>query len=287
MLMRIIAIAFAVVTISGTSFTRAADVYRVVVMTSSPGAFASLSEQLTIGSKRAVAALNSSGGIRGKKIELIVLDDRCDPPVAADLARRAIDEYKANLIIGHLCYSASRAADAVYESKNAITINPAASSSPNQIQLKNRNSFILAPRSVIAIAVAVSTALQQSTKSITVVSDTAEWAKALEDTTKSMTSDAALPRSVQIGELARLPTSADTVLYKGSNEGLLSTINTMRPSTVVAIELNLKHPLALRAPDTLLSDRIPSDLSPESVSNLKQDLAKALKDSAIEATPLL
>lgn len=69
--------------------------------------------------------LNASGGINGKKIELLVEDDVCKPEVATNTATKLVSQ-GAHIIIGHICSGATKAALPIYRDAGIIVISPSA-----------------------------------------------------------------------------------------------------------------------------------------------------------------
>src|SRR5687768_12900217 len=59
--------------------------------------------------------LNAKGGIRGKQIELVVEDGRCDSPAAGAAAQKLVSIDKVKVIIGGGCSSETLAAAALTE----------------------------------------------------------------------------------------------------------------------------------------------------------------------------
>ena len=76
-----------------------------------------------IGAESAVADLNAKGGVLGERIELIVVDDACDPDQAVAAAARLVDAGVA-LVIGHHCSVASLPASKVYAEAGLLMISP-------------------------------------------------------------------------------------------------------------------------------------------------------------------
>ncbi|MBI9104403.1 MAG: branched-chain amino acid ABC transporter substrate-binding protein [Spirochaetales bacterium] len=68
-------------------------------------------------------SINESGGIRNRKIELLVIDDQCKAELAARAAGEMVEEGAIG-VIGHICSSATRAALDVYKDHNIIAISP-------------------------------------------------------------------------------------------------------------------------------------------------------------------
>ena len=49
-------------------------------------------QEITQGAKLYIDAVNAKGGVLGQKIEIVALDDKFDPPIAAENARKLIEE---------------------------------------------------------------------------------------------------------------------------------------------------------------------------------------------------
>src|ERR1700746_2701896 len=88
------------------------------------GSNAALGEQMKRGAEMAVADINARGGILGKKLDLIVADDACDPKQAVAAANEVVGK-KVVFVAGHYCSSASIPASAVYNEAGVLQITPA------------------------------------------------------------------------------------------------------------------------------------------------------------------
>jgi branched-chain amino acid transport system substrate-binding protein len=76
-----------------------------------------------VGAESAIADLNAKGGVLGERIEMIVVDDACDPDQAVAAAAKLIDAGVA-LVIGHHCSIASIPASKVYADAGVLMITP-------------------------------------------------------------------------------------------------------------------------------------------------------------------
>ncbi|MDH3998407.1 MAG: branched-chain amino acid ABC transporter substrate-binding protein [Desulfuromonadales bacterium] len=74
-------------------------------------------------------ALNAKGGLLGKPVELLVMDDQCKPEVAANVATSLVSQ-GAQIVIGHICSGATKAALGIYQEAGVIVISPSATNSP-------------------------------------------------------------------------------------------------------------------------------------------------------------
>jgi branched-chain amino acid transport system substrate-binding protein len=78
------------------------------------GEMAWFSEQMEQGMGMKVAELNEAGGVLGQRVEILPVDDYCDPEQAIAAARKLVVAHVA-VVIGHLCSGAAIAASKLYE----------------------------------------------------------------------------------------------------------------------------------------------------------------------------
>jgi branched-chain amino acid transport system substrate-binding protein len=81
-------------------------------------------EQQEIGAQKAFEHLNDKGGLLGKEIVVISVDDACEPRQAEATARQLVSEGVV-VVIGHLCSACSLATSKIYEKAGIIMITPA------------------------------------------------------------------------------------------------------------------------------------------------------------------
>jgi branched-chain amino acid transport system substrate-binding protein len=98
---------------------------RIGIATPVTGPYAWTGEQVLQGASRAVEDLNASGGVLGKPLETIVVDDYCDPEQAVAAARKLI-EADVPFVVGHQCSGAAIPASELYEAAGIILISPGA-----------------------------------------------------------------------------------------------------------------------------------------------------------------
>jgi branched-chain amino acid transport system substrate-binding protein len=83
------------------------------------GSNAALGEQMKRGAEMAVADINAKGGVLGKKLDLNIADDACDPKQAVAAANEVV------FVAGHYCSSSSIPASAVYNEAGVLQMTPA------------------------------------------------------------------------------------------------------------------------------------------------------------------
>jgi branched-chain amino acid transport system substrate-binding protein len=123
MLRSALCIIFAMVLAFGAGAAKAQDI-AIAVVGPITGSNAALGEQMTRGAKMAVADINAKGGVLGKKLNLIIADDACDPKQAVAAANDVVGK-KAVFVAGHYCSSSSIPASAVYNEAGVLQMTPA------------------------------------------------------------------------------------------------------------------------------------------------------------------
>jgi branched-chain amino acid transport system substrate-binding protein len=90
------------------------------------GKLAWFGEQMERGAGLAVADLNGAGGVLGQQVQLITVDDSCDPEQAVAAARKLVSE-GVIFVVGHYCSGASIPASEIYEAARVLMISPTSS----------------------------------------------------------------------------------------------------------------------------------------------------------------
>jgi branched-chain amino acid transport system substrate-binding protein len=88
------------------------------------GSNAAFGVQLKTGADQAVADLNAHGGVLGKQVIEIAVDDACDPKQAVSAANQLVSDGVV-LVDGHFCSASSIPASKVYADNGIVEISPA------------------------------------------------------------------------------------------------------------------------------------------------------------------
>ncbi len=114
---------------------------QIKIATAGPitGEYAAFGEQMKRGAQQAVNDLNAKGGVLGKKIELEVGDDACDPKQAVSVANKLASDGVV-MVAGHFCSSSSIPASKVYTEEGILEITPA-STNPKFTDEGSWNTF--------------------------------------------------------------------------------------------------------------------------------------------------
>ncbi|WP_051928950.1 branched-chain amino acid ABC transporter substrate-binding protein [Thermopetrobacter sp. TC1] len=106
------------------SVAHAEDTVKIGTAGPMTGQYASFGKQMKNGAEMAVKDINEAGGVLGKKVELKVYDDACDPKQAVAVANKAVGDGVV-FMAGHFCSGSSIPASKVYEEEGIVMISPA------------------------------------------------------------------------------------------------------------------------------------------------------------------
>ena len=103
----------------------AADTIKLGVAGPHSGDLASYGIPTIKAAELVVKKVNAAGGVLGKKVELLVEDDVCKPEVATNTATKLISS-KVDVVLGHICSGATKAALGIYNDSKIIAMSPSA-----------------------------------------------------------------------------------------------------------------------------------------------------------------
>jgi branched-chain amino acid transport system substrate-binding protein len=140
-------------------------------------------EQMERGAARAVADLNAAGGVLGEPVELMAVDDFCDPEQAVAAAKKLVSD-GVIFVAGHFCSGASISASEVYAAAGVLMISPT-SSNPFLTELGRANVFRIIYRDDAAGIMAGNyLADHWADKKIAILHDDTAFGKGVADLTK-------------------------------------------------------------------------------------------------------
>lgn len=149
------------------------------------GPYASFGDQFWLGAEKAVADLNSNGGIDGNQIVLIKADDACNPKQAVQVAQKLVNVEKVTAVIGHFCSAATLAAANIYANNNTLMITPG-STNPSITEQGQKTVFRMCGRDDQQGSVAAKFMLDElKAKKIVIIHDNDTYGKGLADAVKN------------------------------------------------------------------------------------------------------
>ncbi len=116
---------FMMLFVYGVGFVIAAEPIKLGVAGAHSGDLASYGIPSVRAAELVVRDINSRGGILGRKVRLYVEDDVCKPEVATNIATKLVSQ-RVNLVLGHICSGATKAALGIYKESKIIVMSPSA-----------------------------------------------------------------------------------------------------------------------------------------------------------------
>ena len=103
----------------------AQDVIKLGVPGAHSGDLASYGLPSAHAARLVVDDINSRGGILGKKVVIFQEDDQCKPEVAANVGTKLVSE-RVDVVMGHICSGATKAAMSIYKDAGILCMSPSA-----------------------------------------------------------------------------------------------------------------------------------------------------------------
>jgi len=116
---------FAALFAGKVNFATAAEPIRLGVAGAHSGDLASYGLPSLNAARLVVKEINAKGGVLGRQIEILAEDDVCKPEIATNTATKLISE-KADIVMGHICSGATKAALGIYKDAKLIVVSPSA-----------------------------------------------------------------------------------------------------------------------------------------------------------------
>lgn len=124
---RVTPIAMALGALAIASSAYAADTIKIGIPQPMTGPATQYGDQIQAGALTAIDAFNAAGGVKGKQLEPLLIDDGCEPKQAVPAANRVINS-GAKFAVAHACSGTTVPAVNVYEQEGIVAITPGATS---------------------------------------------------------------------------------------------------------------------------------------------------------------
>lgn len=102
-----------------------ADTIKIGIAGPYTGALTQYGDMVKEGVDTAIETINSSGGVLGKQLEAVVVDDACEPKQGPVVANRIVND-GIGYVVGHVCSGATIAATNIYEEEGVVMVTPSA-----------------------------------------------------------------------------------------------------------------------------------------------------------------
>jgi branched-chain amino acid transport system substrate-binding protein len=210
----------------------AADTIKMGVVGPHSGDLASYGLPTVDAAKLVAENFNAKGGVLGKKVELVIVDDVCKPEVATSSATKLVGD-GVNVVLGHICSGATKAALGIYKSANIVVMSPSATN-PDLTQSGEYPNFFRTIASDDAQArLEVDFALDKlKVKKIAVLHDKGDYGKGLAEYAK---------------KFIEADKRAELVLYEGITPGAVdysAVVQKIKRSKADAVIFGGYHPEA-------------------------------------------
>ncbi len=100
---------------------------KIAMVMPTTGPVTQYGDMIKEGVTTAVELANAAGGVAGKKIELVTVDDACEPKQGPVAANRVVNA-KIGYVVGPVCSGASIAAAPIYNNEGVVMVTPSATS---------------------------------------------------------------------------------------------------------------------------------------------------------------
>ncbi|MPT29468.1 MAG: branched-chain amino acid ABC transporter substrate-binding protein [Achromobacter sp.] len=114
---------------AGLAFSAGAQAQTIKIGVVGPttGPVTQYGDMVREGVDTAVERINAAGGVNGKKLETVVIDDGCEPKQGPVAANRVVNS-KIGFVVGHVCSGATIAAADIYNNEGVVMVTPSATS---------------------------------------------------------------------------------------------------------------------------------------------------------------
>ncbi|MFH2092503.1 MAG: branched-chain amino acid ABC transporter substrate-binding protein [Pseudomonadota bacterium] len=143
--------------------------------------------------KLVIDKLNANGGVLGRQIELLIEDDVCKPEVAGNTATKLVSE-GANVVLGHICSGATKAALGFYKDAKIATMSPSATNPDLTLSGEYPNFFRTIPHDAKQAQLQVKFAIETlKVKSVAILHDKGDYGKGQAELAKQYFEEAGIP----------------------------------------------------------------------------------------------
>jgi branched-chain amino acid transport system substrate-binding protein len=104
-----------------------ADTIKIAIAGPFTGPLTQYGTMVKQGVDTAIEMINANGGVLGKKLEAVTVDDGCEPKQGPVVANRIVND-NINYVVGHVCSGATIAATDIYNNEGVLMVTASATS---------------------------------------------------------------------------------------------------------------------------------------------------------------
>jgi branched-chain amino acid transport system substrate-binding protein len=120
-------IALLALSVSGMILAAGNNTVKIGLSAPITGNYAEYGQNFKIATQMAADTINAAGGIRGRKVEVVVMDSKSDPKEAALIAQKFVQNQDIVAEVGDFSSTACMAAAPIYERNEMVQLSPTAS----------------------------------------------------------------------------------------------------------------------------------------------------------------
>jgi branched-chain amino acid transport system substrate-binding protein len=139
------------VSVAGDKAIAAEETYKIGVVLSLTGGYASAGRHMLVADEIAAEEFNKAGGILGRKIELEVRDDQLKVETSVRVTKELIERHKVNAILGASSSHCTLAMMSVTSEHNVLHITGCPNSEKLVVQEFKRNYFQVSPNTYMEV----------------------------------------------------------------------------------------------------------------------------------------
>ena len=207
--------------LAGTSM--AGDTIKLGVAGAHSGDLASYGLPSVKAAELVVKDINAGGGVLGKKVELLIEDDVCKPEVAGNTATKLVSD-GVDIVMGHICSGATKAAMGIYKDAGVIAISPSATNPDLTLSGEYPNFFRTIAHDAVQAQLQVKFAMETlKIKKVAVLHDKGDYGKGQAELAQKYFTDA----------------GAEVVLFEGVTPGavdysaIVTKVRSKKPDMVI------------------------------------------------------
>jgi branched-chain amino acid transport system substrate-binding protein len=191
-----------------------------------------------------VKKINANGGVLGKQVELLIQDDQCKPEIATNTATKLVSD-GADVVLGHICSGATKAALGIYRDAMIPVMSPSATNPPLTQSGDYPNFFRTIASDDKQARLAVDFTINKlGAKKIAVLHDKGDYGKGFAEFAKSFIE--------QSGQ-------AEVVMFEGVTPGAInydSIVSNIRRQEADAVVFGGYHPEASKLVSSIKRKRL-------------------------------
>ncbi|PLX87468.1 MAG: branched chain amino acid ABC transporter substrate-binding protein [Desulfuromonas sp.] len=191
-----------------------------------------------------VKKINATGGVLGKQVELLIQDDQCKPEIATNTATKLVTE-GADVVLGHICSGATKAALGIYKDAKVPVMSPSATNPPLTQSGDYPNFFRTIASDDMQAKMAVDFAINTlGVKKIAVLHDKGDYGKGFAEFAKKFIEESG---------------KAEVVLFEGITPGAInydSIVGKIRRDKAEALVFGGYHPEASKLVSSMKRKRL-------------------------------